>query len=52
MIGDNGVGLPQNRRTTGSLGLRLIDSLGKQLGAEIQIVRDRGTAYIINFPED
>jgi two-component sensor histidine kinase len=51
-VEDNGVGLPENLdfRRSGSLGLELVSSLVRQLGANIEIVRNGGTRFRIEFP--
>ncbi len=51
-IRDTGVGFPDNidfRRTT-SLGMQLVTGLVQQIQGTIKLVRDKGTAWIIEFP--
>lgn len=50
-IGDNGVGLPENYREikSKSLGMTLINTLAKQLGAEMFIDTREGTRYDLIF---
>ena len=52
VIADNGVGLPENVafRGTQTLGLRLIDTLVKQLQGFVTVQRSRGTTFHIKFP--
>lgn len=51
IVGDNGVGLPDNFdfRTAKTLGMQLIISLAEQLEGQINLERNKGTKYIINF---
>ena len=51
MVRDNGVGLPQNLdpRNAASLGLQLIAMLSDQLGGHLQINREAGTEFVIQF---
>jgi len=51
IVSDNGIGLDKDidLNNITSLGLRLINELGKQLNAEIQIVNDNGFKIIIVF---
>ncbi|HEV3329879.1 MAG TPA: sensor histidine kinase [Bryobacteraceae bacterium] len=50
-VEDNGIGLPKTLdfRRSGSLGLELVSSLVRQLGAKIEIVRTPGTRFRIEF---
>jgi two-component sensor histidine kinase len=50
-VQDDGIGLPENVdfRRSGSLGMELIGSLVRQLGAKLEITRDRGTTFRIRF---
>ena len=52
VIADNGVGLPENVdfRGTQTLGLRLIDTLVKQLQGFVTVQRSGGTTFHIKFP--
>lgn len=49
---DNGIGLQKNVtvESSTSLGLKLIDTLTKQLGGTLEIDRSSGTEFTINFP--
>ncbi len=51
MIGDNGVGLPEEFKPedTESLGLQLVYTLVDQLDASIQVQSEGGTKYLITF---
>ncbi len=51
LIQDNGVGLPRNMEPGNSvtLGLHLVYNLIKQLDAELEIVSEPGTLFIITF---
>ena len=51
-IADDGVGLPEDARGRGSLGLVLIDELSSQLNATIEVSRQAGTTYSISIPEE
>ena len=51
-IADDGVGLPEDARGRGSLGLVLIDELSSQLNATVEVSRQGGTTYSINIPEE
>lgn len=53
VIGDNGVGLPQDLdfRNTTSLGLKLVTTLVEQLGGTIELNRQGGTEFTITFRE-
>lgn len=48
---DNGIGLPESIdfRNTGSLGLQLVSSLVSQLDGTIELDRNNGTMFKINF---
>lgn len=50
-VADNGVGLPEALQfdTTNSLGLQVVRTLVRQLNADIQIARDRGTRITIRW---
>jgi PAS domain S-box-containing protein len=50
-VKDDGVGLPPDIdvKTSPSLGLHLVCSLAEQLGAEVEIVRDKGTSLKFTF---
>lgn len=50
-IQDNGVGLPEHVDfgRSGTLGLELVGSLARQLGAKIEISRETGTTFRIRF---
>lgn len=51
MIGDNGIGLPNNLdiNKTDTLGLQLVLTLIDQLDADVEIKREEGTKYFITF---
>ncbi|NEP45412.1 MAG: PAS domain S-box protein, partial [Okeania sp. SIO2H7] len=51
-VGDNGRGFPSNidYKNSGSLGLRLVCSLVRQLRGNIELKSDRGTLFQISFP--
>ncbi|MGB3511654.1 MAG: PAS domain S-box protein [Microcoleaceae cyanobacterium] len=50
-VGDNGVGFPEDLdyQNSGSLGLRLVCSLARQLKANIELVNEVGTVFKITF---
>ncbi len=50
-VSDNGIGFPEgiDFRNTESLGLQLVMALVDQLDADIELIRDRGTTFIISF---
>ena len=50
-VRDNGVGMPENIdfRRSGSLGLELVGSLVRQLGAKVKIERVGGTTFSVRF---
>jgi PAS domain S-box-containing protein len=51
-VQDNGIGFPTgiDFRSSGTLGLRLVCSLVRQLGGNIELEKDLGTIFIIKFP--
>jgi len=51
-VKDNGIGLPENIHAvkSASLGLQLIDSLSRQLGAVPRYETKNGTCFFIKFP--
>ena len=51
-VKDNGVGMSAevDLQTSQSLGLRLVSSLARQLGATVDVVRDGGVAVTVRFP--
>jgi|GEM_PF-421530 PAS domain S-box-containing protein len=54
IISDDGVGFPENldfRNIQSSLGLRLVNSLVKQLDGSIKLDRSQGTKFSIKFKE-
>ena len=53
IVGDNGKGFPKDIdfRKTESLGLQLVNNLVNQIDGEIELILDRGTKFIITFPE-
>ena len=52
-VGDDGIGFPENinLENTDSLGLQLINSLTNQINGKIQLKRDNGTSFKIEFEE-
>lgn len=52
-IADNGVGLDENLNieSTKTLGLRLMNSLVRQISGSIELKRDHGTQFEIRFKE-
>jgi two-component system, sensor histidine kinase PdtaS len=50
-VSDNGQGLPENfdHEKSGSMGLRLVRSLSRQLQAELTISNNNGLAYVLDF---
>jgi PAS domain S-box-containing protein len=52
-VKDDGVGLPSNfeSRRSESLGLQLIDTLARQLGASLQVESTGGTTFRLRFQE-
>ncbi|MFC2176392.1 ATP-binding protein, partial [Bacteroidota bacterium] len=53
IVCDNGIGLPENFdiENAESLGLQLVSILAEQIGGELEIVVDKGTAFNIVFKE-
>lgn len=51
-VEDDGIGLPESMDpdTAKTLGLRLVSSFVQQLGASFKIVRENGSAFIIDCP--
>ncbi|MBN1326579.1 MAG: tetratricopeptide repeat protein [Candidatus Cloacimonetes bacterium] len=51
-VSDNGIGIPEeiDFRNTNSLGLQLVNSLTEQLHGKIELLRNNGTTFIIEFP--
>ncbi len=54
MVGDNGVGLPEeiDFNNLQSLGLRLVNSLVKEIQGNSEVDRDNGTTFKISFTEN
>jgi two-component sensor histidine kinase len=52
-VNDNGVGFPENLdyKNTKSLGLRLVNILTDQIDGNIELKRDNGTEFTIEFEE-
>ena len=52
-LSDNGVGIPDNITLENniSIGLNLVVSLTRQLNGTIKLNRDKGTKFIIEFPD-
>jgi two-component sensor histidine kinase len=48
-VHDDGVGLPAEE-VTGTLGLRLVSALARQLRGEVAVERDHGTRFRFTFP--
>jgi two-component sensor histidine kinase len=50
-IGDNGVGLPEDFKyeESDSLGIQLVYTLVEQLQGNIEIIREKGTEFLITF---
>jgi two-component sensor histidine kinase len=50
-VSDNGVGLPEgfDMQSSGSLGLKLVAALAKQLGGDIRVSGGSGTEFTISF---
>ncbi|GAB4310057.1 MAG: histidine kinase dimerization/phosphoacceptor domain -containing protein [Methanobacteriaceae archaeon] len=51
VVSDNGRGLPDDIDMNKALGLRLVDTLIKQLDANMEIHRNGGTRFVIKFQE-
>ncbi len=51
MVSDNGFGLPPeiDYRRPATLGLELVSILSRQLKAELQVIREPGTTFILTF---
>lgn len=51
-VADNGCGLPQDKglENPEGMGLKLVEALSLQLGAEVKISREGGTAFRFEFP--
>jgi PAS domain S-box-containing protein len=51
VVSDDGIGLPKDidPRNASSLGLELIDAIGRQLRAQVVVTRDRGTTFEFTF---
>jgi two-component sensor histidine kinase len=53
VVADDGVGLPLHidpRKTT-SLGLDLVFTFAEQLDAQVEVLRERGTTFLFQFPK-
>jgi PAS domain S-box-containing protein len=52
-VSDNGIGFPEDLdfRKTESLGLKLVDTLSRQIDATVKLDRSHGTSFIIKFKE-
>lgn len=52
IVSDDGIGLPEEAQpsTSDSLGLKLISTLSRQLGSEMEINVNNGTRYFLKFP--
>ena len=53
IVGDNGVGLPENfdYENTDSLGLQLVNNLSTQVDGTVEMDNSNGTKFIINFKD-
>jgi two-component sensor histidine kinase len=50
MVSDNGPGIPKiDLETHKTLGLQLVYSLAKQLNAQIEVNRKKGTSFTFTF---
>jgi two-component sensor histidine kinase len=51
-VKDNGIGLPQNlaEEQAPSMGLHLVNVLVEQLQGQLQISREGGTSFRVQFP--
>ena len=51
-VQDDGIGLPENLdvKNTQSLGMRLVNTLAKQLRGNIEMSKSPGTGFLISFP--
>jgi PAS domain S-box-containing protein len=51
-VRDNGIGFPEHLdiSNTQSLGMRLVNTLAKQLKGQIEMKRSPGTSFLISFP--
>ena len=52
IVSDNGIGLPAgwNINSNSSMGMMVVQSLTRQLGASVSIVSEKGTTFTIDFP--
>lgn len=50
VIGDDGIGMPEDVGPGSSLGMTIIYSLAGQINADLDIDKDNGTKYTIKFP--
>jgi PAS domain S-box-containing protein len=52
-IGDDGVGLPEGLdiKNSKTLGLKLVGMMVEQLDGELELSREKGTAFTITFPD-
>ncbi len=50
VIGDDGIGMPEDVGPASSLGMTIIYSLAGQINADLNIDKDNGTKYTIKFP--
>ncbi|MGL5878498.1 MAG: sensor histidine kinase [Xenococcaceae cyanobacterium] len=53
IVSDNGIGFPENLdfNLTNSMGFQVICTLAEQLEATIQLNRNNGTAFLLQFKE-
>jgi two-component sensor histidine kinase len=50
VVGDDGVGMGRSASTGRTLGMRIVDSLAKQIDAEVRITTLGGTTFTMSFP--
>lgn len=48
-VADNGVGMDSSRKSEGSFGMTLIDSLAEKLNATVESVQENGTRFLIRI---
>ena len=52
IVSDNGIGLPAGwkKDSSSSMGMMVVQSLTRQLGATVDVTSDHGTTFTIDFP--
>jgi two-component sensor histidine kinase len=52
IVSDNGIGLPADwsLASSSSMGMMVVQSLTRQLGATVDITSEKGTTFTIDFP--